>query len=60
MLNRFMFFLEFLSRDDCDMERRFQEFQELNFVKPGDIRDYHMDMGKFFNFLKEHKSESIK
>lgn len=45
------------SRDDCDMERRFQEFQELNFVKPGDIRDYHMDMGKFFNYLKEHKSE---
>ena len=45
------------SRDDCDMERRFQEFKELDFVKPGDIRDYHMDMGKFFNFLKEHNSE---
>ena len=45
------------SFDDCDRERRFQDFKELNFVKPGDIRDYHMDMGKFCNFLKEHNSE---
>ena len=45
------------SQDDCDMERRFGDFRELNFVKPGDIRDYHMDMGKFFIFLKEHNSE---
>ena len=45
------------SVEDCDRERRFQDFRELNFVKPGEIRDYHMDMGKFFHFLKEHESE---
>ena len=45
------------SRHHCDGQRQFQKFQELAFVKAGEIRDYHMDMGQFFNFLKEHNSE---
>jgi hypothetical protein len=29
----------------------------LAFVKAGESRDYHQDMGEFFFFLKKHNSE---
>ena len=35
---------------------KFEKFEEIGFVK-GDTRDYHMDMGEFFKYLKEHKCE---
>ncbi len=43
--------------DDVDRCRRFEGFQEIGFVKSGESRDYHMDMGEFFNFLKNHRSD---
>jgi hypothetical protein len=45
------------SPSDCDVERRFSIFEELAFVKAGESRDYHQDMGEFFFFLKKHNSE---
>ena len=42
-------------KDDCD--KRFIDFNEIGFVKNSDNRDYHMDMGEFFRFLKQHESE---
>ncbi len=42
---------------DVDGLRRFEDFQEIGFVKNSESRDYHMDMGEFFNFLKKHESE---
>ena len=35
---------------------KFEKFEEIGFVK-GDTRDYHMDMGEFFKYLKEHQCE---
>ena len=37
---------------------KFEKFEEIGFVK-GDTRDYHMDMGEFFKYLKEHKCEHM-
>ncbi len=40
--------------DKC---RRFTAFEEIGFVKNSDSRDYHMDMGEFFAYLKRNESE---
>lgn len=47
--------------DDEETEpRKFDDFQEISFeVKQGHGRNYHMDMGKFLDFLKEHECEHI-
>ena len=37
-------------------ERKFLEFEEISF-DPHGHRDYHMDLGKFFQFLKNHGLE---
>jgi len=37
--------------DKC---RRFKSFEEIGFVKGGETRDYHMDMGEFHKFLEQH------
>ncbi len=42
---------------DLDKLRRFPDFQEIGFVKTGETRDYHMDMGEFFIFLKKYDSD---
>ena len=39
--------------------RKFKGFSELAFVKSLESRDYHMDMGEFFNFLVEHDSDHM-
>ena len=39
-----------------DIERKFLEFGEISF-DPHGHRDYHMDLGKFFQFLKNHGLE---
>merc|ERR1712176_1540576 len=40
--------------------RKFADFEEISFdVKQGQGRNYHMDMGKFLDFLKSHDCESI-
>uniref|UniRef100_A0A5F8GX32 RWD domain containing 2A n=1 Tax=Monodelphis domestica TaxID=13616 RepID=A0A5F8GX32_MONDO len=46
---------------DGDELRLFQIFQELQFESNGhSVRhDYHMDLGKFLEFLKKHHSEHI-
>ena len=41
------------SIDDSNEFRKFVKFEEIGFVK-GDTRDYHMDMGEFFKYLKTH------
>lgn len=38
-------------------QRRFENLQEVGFVKSGESRDYHMDMGEFYNYLVSHKSD---
>ena len=38
------------------IERKFSDFQEISF-DPHGSRDYHMDLGKFFQFLKNHGLE---
>lgn len=38
------------------IERKFSDFQEISFDPHGN-RDYHMDLGKFFQFLKNHGLE---
>ena len=45
-------------QEDCDSKEdlKFNKFEEIGFVK-GDTRDYHMDMGEFFKYLKEHQCE---
>ncbi len=40
-----------------DQSRRFDTFREIGFVKSGESRDYHMDMGEFYSYLKEHNSD---
>ena len=45
------------SWDDLDKMKRFEGFEEIGFVKNSEQRDYHMDMGEFFKFLKAHQSE---
>ncbi|XP_027711548.1 RWD domain-containing protein 2A [Vombatus ursinus] len=43
-----------------DELRIFQTFEELQFESHGNFRhDYHMDLGKFLEYLKQHKSEHI-
>jgi len=42
------------SRGDIDDARRFSSFEEIGFVKPGETRDYHMDMGEFHKYLDQH------
>ena len=42
---------------DLDSWRRFNSFEEIGFIKPGEARDYHMDMGEFHTYLKEHESD---
>ncbi|XP_006626373.2 RWD domain-containing protein 2A [Lepisosteus oculatus] len=45
--------------DEC---RLFPAFEELTFEAHGDYglrNDYHMDLGQFLEYLKEHKSEHI-
>ncbi|XP_053566458.1 RWD domain-containing protein 2A [Bombina bombina] len=40
----------------------FQSFEELKFEAHGDYglrNDYHMDLGQFFEYLREHNSEHI-
>jgi len=40
--------------------RKFGEFEEISFdVKQGQGRNYHMDMGKFLDFLRNHRCERI-
>jgi len=40
--------------------RKFADFEEISFdVKQGQGRNYHMDMGKFLDFLKTHDCENI-
>ena len=40
--------------------RKFADFEEISFdVKQGQGRNYHMDMGKFLDFLKSHDCERI-
>ncbi|KAM4692803.1 RWD domain-containing protein 2A [Discoglossus pictus] len=42
--------------------RLFHSFEELMFAAHGDYglrNDYHMDLGQFFEFLKQHSSEHI-
>ena len=39
---------------------KFDDFEEISFdVKQGQGRNYHMDMGKFLEFLKSHDCERI-
>ncbi|KAI6655223.1 hypothetical protein LOD99_2511 [Oopsacas minuta] len=38
------------------VEKKFSDFQEISF-DPHGSRDYHMDLGKFFQFLKDHGLE---
>ena len=53
--------------DDADNDfvdprrgRKFTEFEEISFdVKQGHGRNYHMDMGKFLEFLKRYDCERI-
>ncbi|XP_036621946.1 RWD domain-containing protein 2A [Trichosurus vulpecula] len=43
-----------------DELRLFKTFEELQFESHGNFRhDYHMDLGKFLEFLKQHQSEHI-
>ncbi|XP_015276388.1 PREDICTED: RWD domain-containing protein 2A [Gekko japonicus] len=45
-----------------DHLRRFHSFEDLQFQAHGDYglrNDYHMDLGQFLEFLKEHQSEHI-
>ncbi|XP_075058802.1 RWD domain-containing protein 2A isoform X2 [Mixophyes fleayi] len=45
-----------------DDMRLFPSFEELIFAAHGDYglrNDYHMDLGKFFEYLKQHQSEHI-
>ena len=37
-----------------DKIRKFSGFDEIGFVKNGDTRDYHMDMGEFSKYLDQH------
>lgn len=39
--------------------RKFEKFEEIGFVKNSENRDYHMDMGEFFSYLKGHQSEHM-
>lgn len=48
---------ETVNESDVNDFRRFNTFEEIGFIKPGEGRDYHMDMGEFHSFLKEHESE---
>ena len=34
--------------------RRFNDFQEIGFVKNSDTRDYHMDMSEFSKYLDQN------
>ena len=34
--------------------RRFASFEEIGFVKGGETRDHHMDMGEFHKYLEQH------
>lgn len=38
---------------DIEKFRKFDKFEEIGFVK-GEMRDYHMDMGEFKNYLQVH------
>ena len=52
---------EFIGKDrDVDELRCFsvKDFREKDFAVHGG-RDYHMDLGMFFQFLQEHKLEAI-
>ncbi|NXP52262.1 RWD2A protein, partial [Heliornis fulica] len=45
-----------------DNLRLFRDFEDLQFQAHGDYglrNDYHMDLGKFLEFLKQHQSENI-
>ncbi|XP_006009574.1 RWD domain-containing protein 2A [Latimeria chalumnae] len=45
-----------------DEHRLFQTFEELMFEAHGDYglrNDYHMDLGQFLEFLKQHKCEHV-
>ncbi|XP_068137656.1 RWD domain-containing protein 2A isoform X3 [Hyperolius riggenbachi] len=45
-----------------DNLRLFSSFEELTFAAHGDYglrNDYHMDLGQFFEYLKQHQSEHI-
>ncbi|XP_072264682.1 RWD domain-containing protein 2A isoform X3 [Pyxicephalus adspersus] len=45
-----------------DNLRLFTSFEELIFAAHGDYglrNDYHMDLGQFFDYLKQHQSEHI-
>ncbi|XP_069582536.1 RWD domain-containing protein 2A [Ranitomeya imitator] len=48
--------------DSMDALRLFQSFEELIFEAHGDYglrNDYHMDLGQFFEYLRQHQSEHI-
>ncbi|CAH2249242.1 RWD domain-containing 2A [Pelobates cultripes] len=47
---------------NLDAVRLFNSFEELQFAAHGDYglrNDYHMDLGQFFEYLKQRKSEHI-
>ena len=49
-----------LDEDTSDVEyidafRRFKGFEEICFIKNGDTRDYHMDMGEFSKYLEQNR-----
>ena len=39
--------------DEWDF-RKFKSFEEIGFVKGGETRDYHMDMGEFSKYLEQN------
>ena len=38
---------------EVDASRRFASFEEIGFLKGGETRDYHMDMGEFHKYLEQ-------
>ena len=54
--------VELDKNSSLDDKRIFQTFEEISFEAHGDYglrKDVHMDLGAFYQYLKEHKSEGI-
>ncbi|ESO88493.1 hypothetical protein LOTGIDRAFT_165633 [Lottia gigantea] len=46
--------------EGIDKYKKFSDFQELSFdVQAGKAREYHMNLGKFFDYLVKHDSKHI-
>lgn len=49
-----------IGKEDAKNHRKFGDFEEKNFeVRGGKAREYHMDLGKLYEFLTEHDRGNI-